>query len=107
MRIEITYDNGLDDIEARAEQALAACVKRLADDVCVRAKEICPVDTGALRDSITVSADSESARISADADYAAYVEFGTSRARAQPYLVPALLETNVEAAAKAIGEIFG
>lgn len=53
------------------------------------AKLLCPVDTGNLRNSISHTQDGESAYIGTNVEYAAYVEMGTSRSRAQPYLKPA------------------
>ena len=41
--------------------------------------------------------------ISADTEYAVFVEFGTSKMAAQPYLVPALL-SNTQAILSAIAE---
>jgi HK97 gp10 family phage protein len=58
------------------------------------AKKLCPVDTGRLRASIThaLGRDSQSVYcdVGTDVVYAPYVEFGTSRQAAQPYLRPAL-----------------
>lgn len=57
------------------------------------AKVLCPVDTGFLRNSITVdSVTPMEAIIAPHTDYAEYVEFGTSRMEAQPYMRPALDE---------------
>lgn len=57
------------------------------------AKVLCPVDTGALRNSIMVDeATPDRAVIAPHTDYAEHVEFGTSRMAAQPYLRPALDE---------------
>ena len=57
------------------------------------AKERCPVDTGALRNSITVDFYGEmSAEIAPHMPYAPYVEFGTKKMSAQPYLFPAYEE---------------
>lgn len=57
------------------------------------AKRGCPVDTGRLRASITeeLRHDGEGLVevVGTDVEYAAYVELGTSRARAQPFLRPA------------------
>lgn len=54
----------------------------------------CPVDTGRLRSSIThdVGQDERGlvGRVGSDVVYAPYVEFGTSRTPAQPFLRPAL-----------------
>jgi HK97 gp10 family phage protein len=57
-----------------------------------RAKTLAPVDTGNLKNSIQgdVSANGKTGTVTAHAEYAAYVEMGTSRTPAQPYLLPAL-----------------
>ena len=58
------------------------------------AKRKCPVDTGRLRNSITHNTRmSEKAEyIGTNVEYAAYVELGTQRTKAQPYLKPAATE---------------
>lgn len=91
MNVNITYDNGLAEIAQRIEGSISEIIAAGADAVCNNAKSICPVDTGALRDSISVSAAGNRAEISANTDYAAYVEFGTSQMAPQPYLVPSLI----------------
>lgn len=53
------------------------------------AKRECPVDTGRLRNSISHARDDNSAYIGTNVEYAPYVELGTSRQKAQPYLRPA------------------
>ena len=53
------------------------------------AKRLCPVDTGNLRNSITHTRDKSAAYIGTNVEYAPYVEMGTSRTRAQPFLRPA------------------
>jgi len=62
-----------------------------------RARELCPVDTGRLRSSIQTSGLQRDGRgayikVGTNVFYAGFVEFGTSRMPAQPYLRPALLE---------------
>lgn len=49
-----------------------------------------PVDTGRLKGSISHASDGEWAYIGTNVEYAPYVEMGTSRQRAQPYLRPAI-----------------
>ena len=53
-----------------------------------------PVDTGDLEDSLFVELSSNSnallVRVGSRIRYASYVEFGTYRTRAQPYLFPCL-----------------
>jgi HK97 gp10 family phage protein len=55
------------------------------------AKDIVPVDTSNLRNSITTRVDSSLLRgyVSTNVEYAPYVEYGTSRMKAQPFLFPA------------------
>lgn len=55
------------------------------------AAEKCPVDTGNLRASITheVDAGGNAVYIGTNVEYAPYVELGTSRQKAQPFLRPA------------------
>ena len=53
------------------------------------AKRLCPVDTGRLRNSITHTYDEEGVYIGTNVEYAPYVELGTSRMKARPFLKPA------------------
>lgn len=59
----------------------------------------CPVDTGFLRDNIEQTEEADEinlqATVESQADYSAYVEFGTSRASAQPFFLPGF-EVGVE-----------
>lgn len=58
------------------------------------AKIGCPVDTGRLRGSLTNEIESKAkdivGRVGSKVKYAPYVELGTSKMPAQPYLRPAL-----------------
>ena len=53
------------------------------------AKEITPVDTGRLRNSITHEVDGKDVYIGSNVEYAPHVEYGTIRQKAQPFLRPA------------------
>lgn len=73
----------------------AAATRKSGADITRDAKALAPVDTGNLRASIgmTVTGDGRNGTMRVEvgptAHYAAYVELGTSRMRAQPYLRPA------------------
>ena len=54
------------------------------------ASDYCPVDTGRLRASISHDTDEDTMYIGTNVEYAPYVELGTSRMDAQPYLRPAI-----------------
>ena len=55
-----------------------------------------PVDTGNLRGSLTYEVGEDEARIGTNVDYAPWVESGTDRMAAQPYLRPALDENKAK-----------
>ena len=55
------------------------------------AKQLCPVDTGNLRNSIAhEQRDENTEAVGTNVHYAPYVELGTRRMRAKPYLTPAV-----------------
>lgn len=54
------------------------------------AADYCPVDTGRLRASISHDRDDDSMYVGTNVEYAPYVELGTSRMDAQPFLRPAI-----------------
>lgn len=92
MNVEITDNSGL----AR-EEFQSACIRALEKCGLTAegyAKLLCPVDTGNLRNSITHQMDEgePAAIIGSAVEYAAYVELGTSRQRAQPYVKPAVAD---------------
>ncbi len=64
-------------------------------------QELCPVDTGFLKASGRVYPTGDDVEIAYEADYASFVEFGTYKMAAQPYLRPAFDEAE-DAALSAI-----
>ena len=112
MSVEVTIENDAD--VARLMQTLPPeafrAVQELAQETAIRiaerAKEIVPVRTGHLLDSISAvfgedieDPDSdgsprafEPVQVVADTPYASFVEFGTSKMAAQPFLGPATEE---------------
>jgi len=65
-------------------------LERAAIEINNQAKILCPVDTGNLRNSITyVKIMPRLWGVGTNVEYAPYVEFGTYKMRAQPYLRPA------------------
>lgn len=94
--VKITDNSGefLKALPEQIEQALIA-IGLTAESY---AKRDCPVDTGRLRNSITnaVRADEKAVYIGSNVEYAAFVELGTSRMKARPYLKPAATEHTAE-----------
>jgi HK97 gp10 family phage protein len=87
VKFESNLDAFLDALPEQIEAALTA-IGMTAETY---AKKECPVDTGRLRNSITHAVDmsEQAAIIGSNVEYAAYVELGTSRQKAKPYLRPA------------------
>ena len=89
------------------DPAAVKSIRRVADEIRDTAKSLSPVDTGSLKKSIRKGSYARPAkhvfsiRVTAGGhitnpktkrkvDYASYVEFGTSRTKAQPFLGPAV-----------------
>jgi HK97 gp10 family phage protein len=88
MTLEIREDN-VDLAKSEIRAAFARALERIGMQAEGYAQDLCPVDTGNLRNSITHTADAEAAYIGTNVEYAPYVELGTRRAAAQPFLKPA------------------
>ncbi len=85
-------DRKLRTIVARAPALVTAVLDKTAFDVVRLAKNRVPVDTSRTKNSIVVHkiVDPLSRRIGPDTGYAIFLEFGTFRMAARPYMVPAL-----------------
>ena len=85
-------------------EELGTAVRYLVLLVEAEAKKLCPVDTGKLRASITPVIESWAAGyVGTNTHYAPYVEYGTEKMPAQPFLEPAFLEGKRQAS-KVFGE---
>jgi HK97 gp10 family phage protein len=73
------------------QQGIVDGLEMAGADMEAQAKDIVPVDTGFLQSTIYHNVDPASLtlELGATADYAAYVELGTRRMAAQPYIRPA------------------
>lgn len=83
----------LDSFNNHIEKEVEKEIINTATKVQARAKQRCPVDTGSLRNSISIKKlDDMEVEVGAYMPYAAYVEFGTYKMKARPYLFPAFEE---------------
>lgn len=76
------YLKQVDAAKARGLEAVGLTAERYA-------KALCPVDTGRLRNSISHEVHGDSVYIGTNVEYAVYVEKGTRKMQAYPYLKPA------------------
>ncbi|MGH3933642.1 MAG: HK97-gp10 family putative phage morphogenesis protein [Pseudonocardiaceae bacterium] len=76
-------------LQAEAVPVCTDAIKEWADDVASGAKTSVPVDTTKLQRKIKKRVRATSGEVIADTSYAQYVELGTSRQEAQPFLYPA------------------
>lgn len=87
-------DKAIDRLFAAPEGPVGKALVRATVRIEGNAKRLCPVDTGRLRASISHALDRDGRGlvgvVGTDVDYAPFVELGTSRAPAQPFLRPAL-----------------
>lgn len=81
----------LQKLERLSLEEARRAVAIVAYNVEADAKRLCPVDTGRLRASIqtALAHTYAGAEVGTNVEYAPFVEFGTYRQRAQPYLTPA------------------
>jgi len=98
--VEITCDvEGVEGFKAAMERFDSSMQRQVyrylhswASDVKAAAMRNAPVRTGYLRSSIYATIKDWVAEIGAEATYALFVELGTRRMRAEPYLYPAIQE---------------
>jgi HK97 gp10 family phage protein len=79
--------NDLPRISSQIERALSAAVKKAAFSIEAHAKELAPVDTGNLRNSIQTDIEGPlKATVGTNVEYAQYQEFGTRYQKGTPFL---------------------
>lgn len=91
MKITVKQDN-TDAVYNTLQSAMLTALTEMGLVAQGYAQDLCPVDTGRLVNSIKsgVISSEKCAYIGTNVEYAAYVELGTSRMAAQPYLKPAV-----------------
>ena len=104
----IVVFNRIPALIASVEATSRSAPKRVADKIAVDARARAPVATGYLRSSIksVSTAAGKSADVRADASYAAFVEYGTYKMAAQPFLYPAF-QAHADELSMALGAAAG
>ena len=89
----VKFSSRIPSIIAGLEAKASVVVRKTLADIEAGAKDKAPIDTGNLQNSIAGEMDGPlSGKVIAGADYAAYVELGTHKAAAQPFMVPSAEE---------------
>jgi HK97 gp10 family phage protein len=89
----LTSNINFQQIEKEIKQKTDKVMKINAEKVKEKAKKLAPKKSGKLAGSIEVQRLAQSNySVGSDLDYAGFVEFGTRKMRARPYLYPAFLE---------------
>ena len=98
MAVSFTFTSNKSAVEAAVKAAKAESLSQMGDFAVQMAQNYAPVDTGNMRGSIKHEKEDEDTEIYGTSndqarlkpvDYAPYVELGTSRMRAQPFIRPA------------------
>lgn len=88
--MSVTFVSHVPQVKAASADAKSTALEIIGGVAESYAKAACPVDTGRLRNSITHQQESENVEvIGTNVEYAAYVELGTVKMAARPYLRPA------------------
>ena len=85
-------------VKQASRQAIERALEAIGLSAQRHAASICPVDTGNLRNSISHKVDvgDNAVYIGSDVFYAGYVELGTYKMAARPYMKPAATEHTAE-----------
>lgn len=92
--MSVNYKSNLINVLNSISNAEKLALSEVGFLVQAEAQLKCTVDTGTLKRSITnvVDDDEKSVTIGSNVEYAPYVELGTSKQKAKPYLNPSVIE---------------
>jgi HK97 gp10 family phage protein len=90
----------IEGLEKLAQDQAQKVVNEAAAKCDAAAKQVCPVDTGNLRSSIHIETGDLEATVGTNVEYAPYVEYGTYKMKAQPFM-----SVGAEAAIEALPQI--
>jgi len=94
----VVKKNEFPSCPAKMAKAVGDAFNQLGPQLLEQMKSATPVDTGELRGSENASVGSKELRLTAGTDHAGFVEFGTRKMAAQPFMRP-----TVEGAGGAVG----
>lgn len=92
MGITVNVTDNSEAFKAAMKAGVEAAMEAIGMQAERNVKLEAPVDTGRLRNSITHTASGDTAYVGTNVEYAPYVEYGTYKMAAQPYLKPGVME---------------
>lgn len=91
-RVDLDMTDFTQEISEGIKAAIHRALVRIGLECESYAKDLCPVKTGRLRNSITNYVEGNAAYVGTNVEYAQFVEEGTSKQKAQPFLRPAAVD---------------
>lgn len=105
--MSVRYTSYKKEVLSKIKEAIPKALEIVGGTAERHVKDVTPVDTGRLRNSITHGMVGNNATaIGTSVDYAIYVEFGTHKMVAQPYLRPGI-ESHADEYAMIIKKVIG
>lgn len=101
--MSIKYKSNLQAVLSKIKDNKNNALEEIGIDLSPKVSQKAPVDTGELRDSVGYEVGSDEVIIGAQAKHSVYVELGTSKAPAQPFLETTVMD-NVGTIEKIINE---
>lgn len=93
---DVKFTDNSDKVLAELREKVGTALNTIGAVAETHAKELTPVKTGRLRNSISHTADDKSAYIGTNVEYGPAVEFGTRRQKAHHMLKKAATENSAE-----------
>lgn len=90
MKAEVSIESNAAEIKAAKDAAIERALEAIGLQAEGNVAMLAPVDTGRLRGSITHEVEGDTVYIGTNVEYAPYVEYGTSKTKAQPFLKPGI-----------------
>lgn len=75
--LDVQIESNVEEVKEELKDAITRALERIGDAAVGFAQELCPVDVGTLRGSITKDIVGEEVYIGTNIEYAPYIEFGT------------------------------
>jgi HK97 gp10 family phage protein len=92
------FESNTAEFDAKFNKAMVKALTSIGLHVTSEAKPLAPVDTGNLRASIShvINVPEKGVMVGSNLNYSLFIEKGTSRMKAQPFLEPAVMNNKTQ-----------